>query len=53
MKYYYFGSADPLNSRRIEACTHVKNIFTNKKYDNIEITHGGPSDAKQKNTLFF
>ena len=41
--YNIFRNDNPLNSRGSEACIYVKNIFTRKKYENIEITDGGPS----------
>ena len=41
--YNVFRNDNPLNSRGSGACIYVKNIFTCKKYDNIEITYGEPS----------
>ena len=41
--YNVFRNGNPLNSRGSGACIYVKNIFTCKKYENIEITHGEPS----------
>ena len=41
--YNVFRNENPLNSSGSGACIFVKNIFTSKKYENIEITDGGPS----------
>ena len=38
-----FRNDNPLNFRGSGACIYVKNIFTCKKYENIEITDGEPS----------
>ena len=37
-----FRNDNPLNSRGSGACIYVKNIFTCKKYENIEITDSEP-----------
>ena len=39
-KYNVFRNDNSLNSRGSGACIYVKNIFTCKKYENIEITDG-------------
>ena len=39
----FFRNDNPLNSRGSGTCIYVKNIFTCKKYENIEITGGEPS----------
>ena len=41
--YNVFRNDNPLNSRGSGACIYVKNIFTCKKYENIEIPDGEPS----------
>ena len=41
--YNVFRNDNPLNSRGSGACIYVNNIFTCKKYENIEITDGEPS----------
>ena len=41
--YNVFRNDNPLNSRGSGTYIHVKNIFTCKKYENIEITDGEPS----------
>ena len=41
--YNVFRNDNPLNSRGSGACIYVKNIFTSKKYGNIEITDSEPS----------
>ena len=40
--YNVFSNDNPFNSRGSGACIYVKNIFTCKKYENIEITNGEP-----------
>ena len=40
--YKVFRNDNPLNSRGSGARIYVKNIFTCKKYENIEITDGEP-----------
>ena len=37
-----FRNDNPVNSRGSGACIYVKNIFTCKKYESIEITDGEP-----------
>ena len=40
--YNVFRNDNSLNSRGSGACIYIKNIFTCKKYENIEITDGEP-----------
>ena len=41
--YNVFRNDNNLTSRGSGACIYVKNIFTCKKYESIEITDGAPS----------
>ena len=41
--YNVFRNDKTLNSRGSGPCIYIKNIFACKKYENIEITDGGPS----------
>ena len=41
--YNVFRNDNPLNSRGSVTCIYVKNIFTCKKYENIELTDAASS----------
>ena len=41
--YNVFRNDNPINSRGSWTCIYVKNTFTCKNYENIEITDGEPS----------